>query len=58
MLFRSATELDRLLRDQLVAHVLERIGSAALEQAIEQIATRQLDAHTAADRLLTKANLF
>jgi len=55
---RAATELDHLLRDQLVAHVLERIGSAALEQAIEQIVTRQLDAHTAADRLLTKADLF
>ncbi len=53
---RAATELDHLLREQLVAHVLERIGPAALEQAIEQIVTRQLDAHTAVDRLLSKAD--
>jgi LAO/AO transport system kinase len=49
---RATAELDRLLRDQLVNHLLGRIGPAAIEQAIEKIVTRQLDAHAAAKELL------
>jgi LAO/AO transport system kinase len=55
---RAAAELDRLLRDRLVTHVLQRIGQERLDEAVEQIVTRQVDAHTAVDGLLTHANLF
>jgi LAO/AO transport system kinase len=54
---RAATELDHLLRDRLVARMLERLGPADLGQALDQIVTRQLDAHTAVDELLTKSGL-
>jgi LAO/AO transport system kinase len=54
---RAATELDHLLRNQLVAHVLQRIGSAKLEQAIDKIISRRLDAHTAVNELLAQAGL-
>jgi len=55
---RATAELDGLLRDRLVTQVLGRIGPAAVEGAIEQIVARQIDAHAAADRLLTQAKLF
>jgi LAO/AO transport system kinase len=55
---RAAAELDGLLRDRLVTQVLGRIGPAAVEGAVEQIVARQIDAHAAADRLLTQAKLF
>jgi LAO/AO transport system kinase len=54
---RAASELDCLLRDQLMAHVLERIGATALDQAVERIVTRQLDAHSAVAALLADAGL-
>jgi LAO/AO transport system kinase len=54
---RAAAELDRLLRDQLVTHVLARIGSNAIDNAIAQIVTRQVDAHSAAVSLLADAGL-
>jgi LAO/AO transport system kinase len=54
---RAAAELDHLLRDRLVNHLLDRIGSDAIEHAIAQIAARQLDAHTAASLLLADAGL-
>jgi LAO/AO transport system kinase len=54
---RAAAELDHLLRDRLVNHLFERIGSDAIERAIAQIAARQLDAHTAAAMLLADAGL-
>jgi LAO/AO transport system kinase len=54
---RAAAELDRLLREQLVAHVLEHIGKNQLEEAVERIAGRELDAHAAAERLLDAAGL-
>jgi LAO/AO transport system kinase len=55
---RAAAELDRLLRDRLVAHVLRRIGHERLEEAVERIVARELDAHAAVDRLLTEAKLL
>jgi LAO/AO transport system kinase len=54
---RTTAELDRLLRDRLVSHVLGQIGSQAIAQAIESIMSRQVDAHAAVDRLLTRAGL-
>jgi LAO/AO transport system kinase len=54
---RAAAELDRVLRDQLVSHVLGQIGSQAISQAVESIVSRQGDAHAAADELLTSAGL-
>ena len=54
---RATAELDRLLRDQLVSHVLERIGPTAINHAVEQIVARQIDAHTAAVSLLADAGL-
>ncbi len=54
---RAAAELDHLLRDRLVREILVRIGTSALDQAIEQIMSRQVDAHVAVARLLTKAGL-
>jgi LAO/AO transport system kinase len=53
----AASELDCLLRDQLMTLVLDRLGSAALDQAMEQIVTRQLDAHSAVAVLLSDAGL-
>lgn len=54
---RASAELDRLLRDQLVSHVLGRIGSDAMHQAIEKIVTRKVDAHVAVAALLADAGL-
>ena len=54
---RATAELDHLLRDQLVIRVLARIGPRAIDHAIEQIVTRQVDAHTAAALLLADAGL-
>lgn len=54
---RAAAELDRLLRDHLVSHILGRIGPAAIDQAIEKIVTRELDAHAAVATLLADADL-
>jgi LAO/AO transport system kinase len=54
---RAAAELDRLLRDQLVNHVLTRIGNSQLEAAVDRIAARELDAHAAANKLLVEAGL-
>ena len=54
---RATAELDRLLRDQLVIHVLARIGSNAIDNAVEQIVARKVDAHSAAVSLLVDAGL-
>jgi putative protein kinase ArgK-like GTPase of G3E family len=54
---RATAELDRLLRDQLVHHVLQRIGSKAMDEAVEQIVTRRVDAHVAVAALLADAGL-
>jgi LAO/AO transport system kinase len=55
---RAAAELDRLLRDELVTHVLGRIGRETIDQAIEQIVTRNLNAHAAVAALLADADLL
>ncbi len=55
---RAAAELDRLLRDRLVAQVLGRIGQERLNDAVERIVARELDAHAAVERLLTEAKLL
>jgi LAO/AO transport system kinase len=54
---RATAELDRLLRDQLVQQVLMRIGSDAVDQAVEKIIARQVDAHAAVVTLLADAGL-
>lgn len=54
---RATAELDRLLRDQLVQQVLMRIGSDAVDQAVEKIIARQVDAHAAVMTLLADAGL-
>jgi LAO/AO transport system kinase len=54
---RAAAELDRLLRERLLAHLTGRIGSVAIENAIKRIVRRELDAHTAARALLEDADL-
>ncbi len=55
---RAAAELDRLLRDELVTRVLGRIGRKTIDQAIEQIVTRNLNAHAAVAALLADAGLL
>jgi LAO/AO transport system kinase len=52
---RAAAELDRLLRDRLVAQVWSQLGEARLQEAVEQIITRQADAHAAVEKLLLQA---
>jgi LAO/AO transport system kinase len=54
---RASAELDRLLRDRLVTHLLGRIGSDAVDGAVSQIVAREVDAHVAAVALLTDAGL-
>jgi LAO/AO transport system kinase len=54
---RASAELDHLLRDQLMARVLGRIGSQAIDEAIAQIVTRKVDTHAAVAALLTYAGL-
>jgi LAO/AO transport system kinase len=54
---RAAAELDRLLRDRLVTHVLTRIGNRELEGAVDKITARELDARAAVERLLAAAGL-
>jgi len=54
---RAAAELDRLLRDQLVRQVLKRIGPDAIDQAVDKIIARQVDAHAAVGALLADAGL-
>jgi LAO/AO transport system kinase len=55
---RAAAELDRLLRDRLVAHILQRVGRDRLACAVERVVARELDAHAAVDELLAEARLF
>jgi len=54
---RATAEVDHLLRDQLVSHMLRRIGPASLERAVERVVTRQVDAHAAVTGLLADAGL-
>ena len=54
---RAGAELDRLLRDRLVTHLLGRIGSDAVDEAVSQIVAREVDAHVAAVALLADAGL-
>jgi len=54
---RATAELDRLLRDHLVQQVLMRIGPDAVDQAVEKIIARQVDAHAAVVTLLADAGL-
>ena len=54
---RATAELDRLLRDRLVSHVLGQIGSQAIAQAIEKVVTRKMNAHAAVAALLADAGL-
>jgi LAO/AO transport system kinase len=54
---RAGAELDRLLRDRLVTHLLERIGAEAMDRAISQIVAREVDAHMAAFALLADARI-
>jgi LAO/AO transport system kinase len=55
---RAAAELDRLLRDRLVAHMLACVGRDRLDDAVERIVARELDAHAAVEMLLTDAELL
>jgi LAO/AO transport system kinase len=49
---RAAAELDQLLRNALLSHLLDRIGQKAIDQAVDQIVTRKVDAHAAVTALL------
>lgn len=49
---RAASELDHLLRDTLLAQMLQNIGQDVFEETVERIVNRELDTHTAVDTLL------
>jgi LAO/AO transport system kinase len=55
---RASAELDRLLRDRLVSHVLGRIGSEAMDRAVQKVMMRETDAHAAVTALLADAGLL
>ncbi len=54
---RAASELDHLLRERLIAHMLQRIGKQCLQETVDRIVARDLDVHTAASDLLVQAGL-
>ena len=54
---RAANELDHLLRERLIAHMLQRIGSQRLKETVNRIVARDVDVHTAASDLLAQAGL-
>ena len=51
---RAATELDHILRDQLVAALLAHLPPGHLDAMIAAIARRQIDPYTAGAQLLAK----
>jgi len=54
---RAANELDHLLRERLIAHMLQRIGPQRLKETVNRIVARDVDVHTAASDLLAQAGL-
>ncbi len=52
---RAATELERILRDRLLAHLLAALPADRLAQMVTAIVRREIDPYTAAEQLLTQA---
>jgi LAO/AO transport system kinase len=50
---RLANELEHILRDELTNRLLDKIDQGALADLMAQVAARQLDPYTAAQRLIT-----
>jgi LAO/AO transport system kinase len=50
---RAAIELETILREVLLQHWLQRIGSVELNRAIEQVTARTIDPYSAAEQLLS-----
>jgi len=49
---RAAHELDHILREALVRRLIALVSPAGLEEAVRQVADREVDPYTAADHLL------
>ncbi len=54
---RAADELQRILRHDLLAGLLQRIAEVDLEDTVRRIVTRQEDPYTAAERLIAASGL-
>jgi LAO/AO transport system kinase len=49
---RLANELERVLRDELMSRLLDRVDRASLANLMEQVVARELDPYTAAQQLM------
>jgi len=49
---RLVNELERILRDELMGRLLDRVDRANLARLMEQVAARELDPHAAARQLM------
>jgi LAO/AO transport system kinase len=54
---RTAAELDRLLREALLAHLLARLNPEMVANAIEQVMARRLEPHAAVALLLEQSGV-
>jgi LAO/AO transport system kinase len=52
---RVRDELEGILRDELLARSLDRLGEALVQEAVDRVHRRELDPYTAADQLLERA---
>lgn len=51
---RAATELDHILRDALLADLMQRMPPDYLARLAASVARREVDPYSAVDRLLTE----
>jgi LAO/AO transport system kinase len=54
---RTAAELDRLLREALLAHLLARLNPGLVAEAIKQVMARRLEPHAAVALLLEQSGM-
>ena len=54
---RAAHLLDHILRDALMARLLERVPEGNFEATVERVATREIDPYAAVEHLIHKAAL-
>ncbi len=51
---RAATELETILRDTLLAQLMQQVGRVELNGLVDRVAAREIDPYTAARRLIEK----
>ncbi len=53
---RAAAQLENLLRERLIAHLLDQIGQERLSEIIARVVRREVDPHSAVEALLRQVD--